>query len=485
MPSRVRSASQSLLDCNACVRMRYRMVMLLLISCVYRPAFAQSGSPSVVPFDPTVAYQQASRPFDVVRRAPQNWSEIELAALKTMTDQAKADCVAHSAREFSGSVLLSYARLCALGQDWKPVQEAAEKFVTAARASAQTVAGTSSHDLALAYDYKVQASIRLDEAGAAMGAASMMLQAVPYDDLVSEATTSAIRYTQLQHTDWALSLLSQRQPTLLALLRAHAAEAPTQAGMSPSLSVPDLYAQAVALPTMQQLNNQGNEAAASYAELEATLPKTLSAEEKSRNAAVRRQYLLLGSHLPKVDTFAWLPDTGGIGLPPAINEDKSTAKVYLLFPDWCNQCIALHDDFGAASRRLLQDGVRFFALLAQDAPPPRTAPKDVTKTKNRRETTGTGGLKPFHGEDPNIVHTDLQLQVKPTAAALLSGTPTFVVPTRTLEDFAAADFPLIVVADHSGIIRAIQIADDKPLVQGGLIDQLVDHVIALWPATQP
>jgi hypothetical protein len=65
------------------------------------------------------------------------------------------------------------------------------------------------------------------------------------------------------------------------------------------------------------------------------------------------------------------------------------------------------------------------------------------------------------------------------------GTPTFVVPTHTLDDFAATDFPLVVVADHNGIIRSIQVAADNPLVSGGFVDQVVDRVIALWPSTQP
>jgi hypothetical protein len=457
-------------------------MMPLLLCCFCGHAFAQNATGPARPFDPTVAYQLASRPFDVIRRAPENWSEIELAALKTMTAQAKADCVAHSAEEFRDGALLAYARLCALGQNWRPVQEAAGKFI-AAGASAPTRQAPNPHDVALAYDYEVQASIRLDEAERAFGTASKLLLTVPYDDLVSEATTSTIRYTQLQHTDWALSLLLQRQPQLLALIRTHASEAVTSSGQGPGLAVHDLYAQAIALPTMQQFNHQAGDAAAAYAELEASLPKSLSPEDASRNAAIRRQYLLLGSHLPKVETFAWLPDLGGVGIPPVLNEDRGAAKVLLLFPDWCNQCIALHADFMAASRRLLQEDVRFFALLAQDEPPPKAAPKDVTaaKGKHAAATPVTGEPKPFAGEKPNIPHTELQLQVKSTAAALLAGTPTFVVPSHTLNDFAAADFPLVVVADRNGIIRSIEVASEKPLVPGGLVDQLAEHVIALWP----
>lgn len=64
-------------------------------------------------------------------------------------------------------------------------------------------------------------------------------------------------------------------------------------------------------------------------------------------------------------------------------------------------------------------------------------------------------------------------------------TPTFVVSTHTLDDFAAIDFPSVVVTDHNGIIRWVQIAADNSLVPGGWIDQAVDHVISSWPSGQP
>ena len=101
------------------------------------------------------------------------------------------------------------------------------------------------------------------------------------------------------------------------------------------------------------------------------------------------------------------------------------------------------------------------------------------------DRTGSVKPKPFKNEDPDIPHTEVQLEIKPTAAALLVGTPTFVVPNHTLDDFAAIDFPLVVVADHDGVIRLIQIAVDNPLVLGGFVDQVVDHVTTLWPSTRP
>lgn len=463
--------------------MRSQIITLYTLLFYLVSAPAQSPTDSTSQFNPQTAYEQATHPFDIVRRSPQNWSEIELSALKAMTDQAKGDCAAHTATEFDGKVLLDYARLCTLGRDWKPVQDAATKFITtAANTSRQTAPDTNSRDLAAAYDYKIQASIRLNDAEQAFRTAVTMLQTAPYDDLASEATTSVVRYTQMLHTDWALTILSQRQPMLLALIRAHAMEAPTFPNDRPNISIQNLYEQAIALPTMQQFNNQSREAATSYAELEASLPKAILADERRSIVTIRQQYLLIGSHLPHIDTFAWLPDLQATGIPPAINADKTSATVLLIFPSWCNQCVALHTDFAAAARRLLANDARFFALLAQPEAPSKEAPKDITQTKGRHipvDATDQIRLK------PNIPHTELQLQVNPTASGLLAGTPTFVVPTHTLDDFAATDFPLVVVADHNGIIRSIQFAADNPLVSGGLVDQVVDRVIALWPSTHP
>jgi hypothetical protein len=295
------------------------------------------------------------------------------------------------------------------------VQDAATVFITTAKASGQTTKDTNSRDLATAYDYKVQASIRLDDAEQAFHIALSMLQTAPYDDLAAEATTSIVRYTQMLHTDWALTILSQRQAMLLALIRAHPMEGPTFPNARPNISIQNLYEQAIALPTMQQFNNQSREAATSYAELEASLPKTLSTDERSSIATVRRQYLLIGSHLPHIDTFAWLLDPKGIGIPPAINADKGSVKVLLLLPNWCNQCVALHTDLAAASKRVRANDANFFALLAQAEPPPKEPPKDVTKTKGNHASVTTTDQTRLN---PNIPHTELPSPGQPDCRRL-------------------------------------------------------------------
>ena len=230
---------------------------------------------------------------------------------------------------------------------------------------------------------------------------------------------------------------------------------------------------------MQQYAGQADAAAASYTEVEQAVPRTLVPDDAISIAESRRRYHLLGSPLPKIDTFAWLMDSTGRGIPPPINAPVASDTVLLLIPDWCTQCIALHDQFLPAWKRLREANARFFTLLAQAEAPPRPAPKESAKTTSSRPAT------PFPGEKPGMPHNELQLEVKPTAAALLAGTPTFAVPNTTLDAFAAADFPLIVIADRNGIIRAMQITNETALARGGQIDQMVAHIDQVWPAEKP
>ncbi len=441
--------------------------------CLWFPASHAQSAPDVAPkLSPQAAYEQAVRPFDIIRRAPQNWSEIEIAAMVAATARAKASCLDSSPRNYTGEDLIAYARLCAFGQVWEPVEAAAFRYIQAAQIAAAAGTPFPVRSLSLAFDYDVQASLRLDKAVAAFRTCQTMLHTVPYDDLAADAIDTTVPFLQYGNLDFALSLLQQRQAIVLPMLREPA---------SPAVFPPrTLYAQAIVLPVMQQYDNQQEAAAASFAELERTVPATLVPDDAIAIAESRRRYHLLGSPLPKIDTFAWLMDSSGRGIPPAINASVDSATVLLLFPDWCTQCVALHDKFAPAWKNLRERNVRFFALLAQAEAPPKSAPKEVAKAPGSARS-----VPPFPGEKPGTPHNELQLDVKPTAAALLAGTPTFVVPNETLDAFAAADFPLIVVADRNGIIRAMQITNETALVQGGQIDQMAAHIDQLWPATKP
>ena len=96
---------------------------------------------------------------------------------------------------------------------------------------------------------------------------------------------------------------------------------------------------------MQQFANQLKAGAAAFTELEATLPISLSPDDTALITETRRQYLLLGSHLPTITTFTWLPDPAAVGIPTELNANSGSATVLLLFPDWCNQCICPKSEF--------------------------------------------------------------------------------------------------------------------------------------------
>ena len=335
---------------------------------------------------------------------------------------------------------------------------------------------TSFPSLATAFDYSVQALLHLSDPISAKGAAETMLHTVPYDDLVSEATSLAARYLQFAGSeDEALALLAERQPIVLALLQEQAAPAASGSTSSPSAQNPHpalpvhlLYADAIALPALQQYARQITAAAASFAQVEAALPTSLSPDDAILTAESRRQYLLLGSPLPRLAPFAWLLSPR-FALPHDLDSNFGSATVLFLFPDWCG-CVGMGSEFASAVERLQKKGVRFYALLAQaSAPPPPAAPAAKT-------------VRPAAARAPVAKATDpIQPIRKATAAEYLTGTPTLVVPNATLDTFVATDFPLIVVTDYRGIVRAIQTAPQNALREGYLVDEIADHVVKFWP----
>jgi len=298
---------------------------------------AQAQSPSSSKFSPQGAYDQATRPLDITRRSPQNWSEVELAALKIATDQANTDCASHSPDQFTGEDLLAYARLCALGQDWKPVQEAAANYLNAQNAIAPVERVLGSKSLAIAFDYEVQASLRLKDP-------VMLFVPLKPCSRLSPTTNSHRMLPIVLFTTFNSSIPTRRshfwpsaKPILLSLIRAHvASNSPTPSSFHPAFSLHALYADAIAFPAMQQFANQLKAGAAAFTELEATLPISLSPDDTALITETRRQYLLLGSHLPTITTFTWLPDPAAVGIPPELNANSGSATVLLLFPDWCN-----------------------------------------------------------------------------------------------------------------------------------------------------
>ena len=477
--------------------MRWLYLLLLSIICVQpiagqTPASAQAAqvaAQSPVPgtkqdapeLSPQAAYDQAARSLDSVRRPVQNWSDAEIAALKVAMGQANTACLARNPDQYTGEDLLAYAQLCAFAHVWEPVQKAATNYLIAQSAASPEEKLTGFPGLSLAFDFEVMASLQLKNPDRAFGTTQTMLRTVPYDDMASEASNATIRYVQLIHTDQALTLLTQRQPILLAMLKTHATTVTTP-GAHPPHTIHDLYSDAIALPAMQQFANQPDQAAASFAELEAALPANLSPDDAIFTAASRRQYRLLGAPLPAIAASASLL-SAPFAAPQDLNVGFSAARIFVLFPDWCAQCVSMNPQFVSAMGVLNQKGVRFYALLAQANPRP-PAVKDAPKlpVKAGLPTVAKSGKTPgAPGTTAEVPHVELQLSVKPTPAELLVGTPTLIVPPETLTTFVATDFPLLIATDHQGIVRYIQPAPENALVSGGIVEQIADRIVEQWP----
>lgn len=485
--------------------MRWLGIFLLLLWSVAeaQPAVQATPSPTnegELQLSPQAAYDQASRPLDIVRRPVGNWSEVEQAALKVAVGEAKIACAARSPYQYQGEDLLTYARLCAFAQSWEQVQQSAMGYLIAHNAATPAEKLTGFPNLSMAFDYEVQASLHLKNTANAFGTAQTMLRTVAYDDLASDAVNSTVRYVQLIQTDEAVVLLEQRQPILLAMLKARgnppglAPPSPAvgdalAASSRPPMSVHDLYADGIALPAMLQFADKPDAAAKSLRELEASLPKNLSPDDTILNAASRRQYNLLGSPLPQITASASLLDLASSAAPD-LNRRGAGATALLLFPDWCAQCVAMDTLFMQATAILKRDGFQFYALLAEAGPHPPAAsippvPRQIAKTLTKgKPRTRAEKAMPAPSAKPQKAHVEISLGAGPSAAEQLVGTQTLIVPNGLLDTFAATDFPLLVVTDRHGIVRYIGIAPENVLVEGGLIYQVAERVSEQWPVAK-
>ena len=449
--------------------MRRFTIPLTLLFC--SAAFPQTP-PSPPQLSPQSAYEQATLPLEITRRAIENWSDSETAALAVAIKQAKEQCSARTPSQYTGEDLIAYARLCALGQQWPTVQEAATLYVDVQHRTGQEAKPVSAFPgLAQAYAYLIDSSLHLNDSTIARVAADEMIRTVPYTDLTSQATNEVARYLQLIQTHDALTFLSHRQTVLLPLIRSFATSTPNQTQQP--LPLHTIYTDALVLAALQQFTNDPKAAAATITELDAALPANLSADDSILIAESRRQYALLGTVVPGITTFAYL--LYGSAAPLQHTETNfNEATALLLFPDWCAQCIHMGSQFMPAFLRLGQYDVIFSALLAQAAPPPAPAsakPKPTTSPKATHFLSATPSTP-----------TDLTQTRPKTPVELLVNTPTFVVSNDTLKSLAVTDFPFLVVTDHEGIIRFLQPAPENVLVPGGLADQVIARVMEQWPA---
>jgi hypothetical protein len=309
-----------------------------------------------------------------------------------------------------------------------------------------------------------------------------MLKAVPYTSITDETLYAALHYLQLAFTPDALTLYAARQPILLAGL--HPPQlSPPATGVAAAVPIHTLYADGLAFAALQQFSGDPAAAAKTVAEMNAALPSTLQSDDSIPIAETRRQYALLGTHLPAIPFALSL---FAVGETPRINTNYGVSTVLLLFPDWCAQCVRLAQQILPTLFRVSEDEVHIYALLAQAAPPvaapPAASPKPATRPGPTKDSLPLKGLpakfnpassEPVPPEEPK------------TAAEQLRRTPTLIVPLATLAQFAATDFPLLIATDSKGIIRFIQPANDTAFNPGDFLDQVTMHISKQWPKQTP
>ena len=418
------------------------VTLLLTGAALGQPAPPQSE------LSPQAAYDLATRPLEITRRSLANWSEPETAALAVTVKQANDACRARTVEQFTGDDLVAYARLCSLGQQWPAVGAAAAKYIAGRAPKPQ---------LTQAYSYQVEAALHTNDAPAILSSSQAMLHAVPYDSLVDETIRGSLRYLQLVYTAEALKLYADREPLVLQTL-----STPRQPADTRAVPVHTLYEDELAFAALQQFVGEGAAAARTVAQLDAALPPSMQPDDSLPIEQSRRQYGLLGSHLPPIQLTMSL---FAVGETPRINTNYGTSTALFLFPAWCAQCVRTAQQFRSTLYRLAESNVHLYGLLAQEAPPVAAAPPT-----NRSRTPA---------KDPATPEPPQQ------AVDLLRGSPTLIVPPRTLAQFGATDFPLLIATDSQGIVRFIQPASENVLNPGDLLDQVTSHIAQQWPRETP
>ncbi len=427
---------------------------------------------------PSAAYDAVSQPVVLTRAAVSNWSDTEIAALAVATSEARLECATRSPEMFHGSDLIALGRLCALGQQWSSVANAAGLYINApsvaasarpgggsAETSATTAAATEKPELATAYALAVDASLQMHDAQTALHLCQAMLKAVPYATTSDAAINEALLYLQLAFLDDALELYAAREPYVLAGLRAR--PAPEGAGSAP-VGVGVLYADGLRYAALEQLAGLPTGAAATVRDLDAALAESApTPDDEVRIAEERRRYAMLGQPLPPIASSLSLYD---VSETPRINTEFGASTVLLLFPRWCAQCVRMAEGLREVLLRTSEQNVHVYALLAE--PTPAVAAPPTKETRHAGKTRGSQAAAAAAPAD----------EVKKTIEERLRRTPTLVVPEATVDRFFADGFPYLIATDSKGIVRFMQAAPENALVAGGLMDQVTAQITKQWPA---
>jgi hypothetical protein len=417
------------------------------------PALGQTPQPVAKPapqLSPKAAYDEAMHPLELTRRSFSNWSETEMGALTVSIGRAAKECGARDAKSFTGDALIDYAQLCALGQAWPAVVDAAKLYI-AEDAPAKPQLGQ-------AYAYLIHAELNLKDEPSAYAHSRTMLATQPYNTVTAETIGLAMEYMQFVYTADAVALGALREPYVVAKIVETATPAKPDAvpakpdtaketGQSQPLH--ELYAAGLAFAALQQLGKSPEaEIAQTIADLDAALPATLAPDEALPIAASRRRYALLGKPLPKIVTSAYLSPPGILPQLPSNN----AITALLLFPDWCAQCVRMGSQFPETVFLVTRQESYLYGLLAETVPP-----------------------NPPHASDAKVPFAPAD------ASLLLRETPTFVVAPATLAQFEANDFPFFILTDTQGIVRVLQPVNEDALTPGGAIDSAIARVVAQWP----
>jgi len=410
------------------------------------PSLGQTPQPPQL--SPDAAYNQVIQPLVITRRDMANWSDSELAAFAEAQSQSRIACASRSPQLLSGEDLIALARLCSLGQQWSSVTAAATQYLATPNQPHQ----------ADAYAFEIDAALRIHDKDAALAATHALFVAnLPFDPTVDAALAEPIHYYQLAYPSDALALAAVREPLVLTALSSPAT--------ATTVPLTTLNADALTYAALQQFAGHPADAAKTVQDLDAALAAipNLAPDQSIPIAESRRQYDLLGHHLPAISPSTSLYATNET---PRINTDYGSATVLLLFPPWCAQCIRMGQSILPTLTRLAGQDIHIDALLAQD-PPPIAAPIDPATHHMHHQHAAA---------EPELVEPK-------TAADLLRHTPTLIVPPATLTQFAATDFPLLIATDSTGIVRFLQPAPETALNPGDFLEQVAHHIATQWPPT--
>jgi thiol-disulfide isomerase/thioredoxin len=419
----------------------------LFVLVLSSPCFSQSSAPAaaepaaVPQLSPEAAYEQALHPLDVVRKSMGNWSDSELAAFSLGVQIAGAACRARTPEQYSGDDLISYARLCSMGQNWPVMGAAAARYIESTDAAKP--------QLATAYGYKLEAALHAQDEPQILAVEKAMLAAVPYDSVVDIVTNETLAYLKLAFTKDALAMHALVQPLLLAELKSD----------KPLLARAMLYGDGLQKAALEQYAGQPAVASATVAELDAALaagPAPLAPDDAIPIGQLRQRYGLLGKPLPAIDFELSLKD---VRERPHINPDLGAATALVLFPDWCAQCVRTAPQIWDVMTRVGEDDIRVYGLVAEAMPDKAALLVDQ--------------MKPMGPPPPDAPPK--------SPSELLLHTPVLVVPPDTLKTFATDDFPFLIVVDHAGLVRFAEPVPETALQSGGLVDRVVMHVMEQWP----